>query len=94
MVATYKAAARFIQRIRDRKIDPRLLDVSFVGSEALAEELRELGPGYARGVIVTQVVPHPSSMSAAPSDRSTWNRPCAHVARRCVVGARQPCARA
>src|SRR6185436_5265132 len=58
MVATYKAAARFIQRIRDRKIDALLLNASFVGSNALAEELKELGPGYARGVIVTQVVPH------------------------------------
>jgi serine/threonine protein kinase/ABC-type branched-subunit amino acid transport system substrate-binding protein len=58
MVATYKAAARFIQRIRDRKIDALLLNVSFVSSSALAEELKELGPAYAQGVIVTQVVPH------------------------------------
>ncbi|HEX3481461.1 MAG TPA: ABC transporter substrate-binding protein [Kofleriaceae bacterium] len=58
LVATYKAASRFIQRIRDRKIDALLLNVSFVGSNALAEELKELGPGYAKGVIVTQVVPH------------------------------------
>ena len=58
MVATYKAAARFIQRIRDRKLDALLLNVSFVGSNALAEELRELGPGYTQDVIVTQVVPH------------------------------------
>jgi ABC-type branched-subunit amino acid transport system substrate-binding protein len=58
MVATYKAAARFIQRIRDRKLDALLLNVSFVGSDSLAEELRELGGSYARGVIVTQVVPH------------------------------------
>ncbi|HEX3765167.1 MAG TPA: ABC transporter substrate-binding protein [Kofleriaceae bacterium] len=58
MVATYKAAARFIQRIRDRKLDALVLNVSFVGSNALAEELRELGPAYAQGVIVTQVVPH------------------------------------
>jgi len=58
LVATYKAAARFIQRIRDRKIDALLLNVSFVDSSALVEELKELGPGYAQGVIVTQVVPH------------------------------------
>jgi len=32
-------------------------NVSFVGSTALAEELRVLGPKYANGVIVTQVVP-------------------------------------
>jgi ABC-type branched-subunit amino acid transport system substrate-binding protein len=64
MVATYKAAARFIQRIRDRKVDALLLNVSFVGSDALAEALRELGPDYARGVIVTQVVPHPASSAS------------------------------
>jgi branched-chain amino acid transport system substrate-binding protein len=63
MVATYKAAARFIQRIRDRKLDALVLNVSFVDSNALAEELRELGPTYARGVIVTQVVPHYESDS-------------------------------
>jgi ABC-type branched-subunit amino acid transport system substrate-binding protein/tRNA A-37 threonylcarbamoyl transferase component Bud32 len=61
MVATYKAAARFIQRIRDRKIGALALNVSFVGSNALAEELTELGPAYTRGVIVTQVVPHHES---------------------------------
>jgi ABC-type branched-subunit amino acid transport system substrate-binding protein len=58
LVATYKAAARFIQRIRDRRIDALLLNVSFVDSNALADELKELGPRYAQGVIVTQVVPH------------------------------------
>ena len=58
MVATYKAAARFIQKIRDRKIEAMLLNVSFVGSNALSEELLELGRSYAQGVIVTQVVPH------------------------------------
>jgi ABC-type branched-subunit amino acid transport system substrate-binding protein len=39
--------------------------VSFVGSEALAEELKQLGPSYAEGVIVTQVVPHFESGSTA-----------------------------
>ncbi len=58
MVGTYKACARFIQKIRDHKLDALLLNVSFVGSNALAEELKELGPGYGAGVIVTQVVPH------------------------------------
>jgi len=58
MVSTYKAAAKFIQKIRDRRIDATFLNVSFVGSNALAEELAERGPGYGTGVIVTQVVPH------------------------------------
>jgi ABC-type branched-subunit amino acid transport system substrate-binding protein len=57
MVGTYKASARFIQKLRDRKIDAILINVSFVGSTSLAEELKELGVSSA-GVIVTQVVPH------------------------------------
>src|SRR5262249_42567941 len=32
-------------------------NLSFVGSEALADELTQLGPKYAENVIVTQVVP-------------------------------------
>ena len=58
MVATYKAASRFIQKVREAGIDPVFLNVSFVGSNALAEGLKELGPNLAEGVIVTQVVPH------------------------------------
>jgi ABC-type branched-subunit amino acid transport system substrate-binding protein len=58
MVATYKAAAKFIQKIRDKKLAPLFLNVSFVDSTALAAELAELGPSYGPGVIVTQVVPH------------------------------------
>jgi serine/threonine protein kinase len=61
MVPTYRAAARFIQQLRDAKLDAVFLNVSFVGSEALAEELKQLGGQYAEGVIVTQVVPHPES---------------------------------
>jgi branched-chain amino acid transport system substrate-binding protein len=57
MVATYKAAAKFIQKIKDKGFDPRFLNVSFVGSNALLDELKELGPAYAPGVIITQVVP-------------------------------------
>jgi ABC-type branched-subunit amino acid transport system substrate-binding protein len=57
MVGTYKASARFIQKIRDHKIDAILINVSFVSSTALAEELKELGVNLG-GVIVTQVVPH------------------------------------
>jgi branched-chain amino acid transport system substrate-binding protein len=58
MVGTYKPCARFIQKLRDKKIDPIFLNVSFVGSSSLADELKELGPSYGSGVIVTQVVPH------------------------------------
>ena len=57
MVATYRAAARFIEKTRE--LYPSLIytNVSFVGSSSLAEELMLLGPRYADGVIVTQVVP-------------------------------------
>ena len=58
MVSTYKAAVRFIQRVREASIEPVFLNVSFVGSNDLAEGLKDLGPSYADGVIVTQVVPH------------------------------------
>jgi branched-chain amino acid transport system substrate-binding protein len=58
MVATYRAAAKFIQKVKDRGLGPTFLNVSFVGSNALVEELKEFGPAYAPGVIVTQVVPH------------------------------------
>jgi serine/threonine protein kinase/ABC-type branched-subunit amino acid transport system substrate-binding protein len=58
MVGTYKACAKFIQKIRDKKIDATFLNVSFVGSNALADEFKELGPSYGSGVIITQVVPH------------------------------------
>jgi eukaryotic-like serine/threonine-protein kinase len=58
MVATYKAAARFIQKVKDAGVTALFLNVSFVGSNALADGLKELGPTYADGVIVTQVVPH------------------------------------
>lgn len=58
LVSTYRPAARFIKAVRDKRLKVELANVSFVGSEALAEELREQGPRYAEGVIVSQVVPH------------------------------------
>jgi ABC-type branched-subunit amino acid transport system substrate-binding protein len=57
MVATYRAAAKFIEKTRDANPTMIYTNVSFVGSTALAEELMLLGPKYATGVIVTQVVP-------------------------------------
>lgn len=58
MVGTYKPCSKFIRALRDKAFNPIFANVSFVGSRALAENLRELGPKYAEGVIVTQVVPH------------------------------------
>jgi len=65
MVATYRAAARFVEKVRD--IYPKMIftNVSFVGSTALAEELKLLGKRYTAGVIVTQVVPPVESFSTA-----------------------------
>jgi ABC-type branched-subunit amino acid transport system substrate-binding protein len=63
MVATYRPAAKFIQKLKDEELDATFANVSFVGSQALAEELQQYGPKYASGVIVTQVVPHFESKS-------------------------------
>jgi branched-chain amino acid transport system substrate-binding protein len=57
MVSTYRAAAKFIEKTRDLYPGMIYSNVSFVGSTALAEELMLLGPRFASGVIVTQVVP-------------------------------------
>ena len=57
MVPTYRAAAKFIEKTRDLYPDMIYTSVSFVGSTALADELMLLGPKYATGVIITQVVP-------------------------------------
>src|SRR6195256_5957490 len=65
MVATYRAAARFIEKTRDLYPGMLYSNVSFVGSTALADELKLLGPRYANGVIVTQVVPAVSGYSSA-----------------------------
>jgi ABC-type branched-subunit amino acid transport system substrate-binding protein len=57
MVATYRAAAKFIEKSRDGYPGLTYSNVSFVGSTSLRDELTLLGPKYAAGVIVTQVVP-------------------------------------
>jgi ABC-type branched-subunit amino acid transport system substrate-binding protein len=63
MVPTYRAAAQFVSKLKDKGANLIFTSVSFVGSNALAEELTQLGKGYADGVIVTQVVPLPDSSS-------------------------------
>jgi branched-chain amino acid transport system substrate-binding protein len=64
MVATYRAAAKFIEKTHDLFPGMIYTNVSFVGSTALANELMLLGPRYASGVIVTQVVPAVSGYSS------------------------------
>jgi branched-chain amino acid transport system substrate-binding protein len=65
MVATYRAAAKFIEKTRDAFPGMIYSNVSFVGSTALSEELMLLGPRYANGIIVTQVVPAVGGYSSA-----------------------------
>jgi branched-chain amino acid transport system substrate-binding protein len=55
MIGAYKPCAEFIKLARQTKLDAAFVNISFVGSDALA---KELGPAGA-GVIVTQVVPYP-----------------------------------
>jgi len=55
MISPYKPAAEFIKLAKQIKFDPTFVNISFVGSDALA---KELGPAGA-GVVVTQVVPFP-----------------------------------
>jgi ABC-type branched-subunit amino acid transport system substrate-binding protein len=68
MVATYRAAAKFIEKTRDAYPSMIYTNVSFVGSSSLAEELMLLGPRFANGVIVTQVVPPVESYASVVLD--------------------------
>jgi branched-chain amino acid transport system substrate-binding protein len=68
MVATYRAAAKFIEKTRDAYPAMIYTNVSFVGSSSLAEELMLLGPRFATGVIVTQVVPPVDSYASIVLD--------------------------
>ncbi len=55
MVGAYKPIAEFIRWSRELDFDPLFLNISFVGSTALAGELGTDG----EGVIISQVVPFP-----------------------------------
>jgi branched-chain amino acid transport system substrate-binding protein len=56
MISPYKPAAEFIKLAKQIKLDATFVNISFVGSNALA---KELGPAGA-GVVITQVVPFPN----------------------------------
>jgi len=58
-VGPYKPIAEFIKLARQAKMDAVFLAISFVGSDALAEEMGDKGAG----VIVSQVVPFPGDKS-------------------------------
>lgn len=59
MVGPYKPCAEFIKLCKQLKFEPTFMNISFVGSDALATELGDAG----KGVYVTQVVPLPSDAS-------------------------------
>lgn len=59
MVGPYKPCAEFIKLCKQVKFEPVFMNISFVGSNALAAELGAAGVG----VYVTQVVPLPSDAS-------------------------------
>lgn len=55
MIAPYKPAAEFIKLAKVVKLNATFVNISFVGSDALAKELA----GQGAGTIITQVVPFP-----------------------------------
>src|SRR3546814_1286636 len=55
MVGAYKPIAEFIKVARRIRMNPTFVNISFVGSDALAKELGRDG----EGVVITQVVPLP-----------------------------------
>jgi ABC-type branched-subunit amino acid transport system substrate-binding protein len=55
MISAYKSCAAFIKEMKKAGSAPQFINVSFVGSRALANELGDTG----RGVGITQVVPFP-----------------------------------
>ncbi len=55
MISAYKSCAAFIKEMKKANSNPQFMNVSFVGTKALAAELGDEG----RGVAVSQVVPFP-----------------------------------
>ena len=55
MIGAYKSCAEFIKLAHQIKLDAVFVNISFVGSDALAKELGGVGAG----VVVTQVMPFP-----------------------------------
>jgi branched-chain amino acid transport system substrate-binding protein len=59
MIGPYKPCAEFIKLSRQLKLESTFFNISFVGSNVLAQELGAAGAG----VLVTQVVPFPDDTS-------------------------------
>ena len=60
MISAYKSCAAFIKAMRAAGSNPQFMNVSFVGSKALAQETGPAG----RGVGISQVVPFPWNFAA------------------------------
>jgi branched-chain amino acid transport system substrate-binding protein len=60
MISAYRSCAAFIKTMRAAGCNPQFMNVSFVGSKALAHEAGPAG----RGVGISQVVPFPWNLSA------------------------------
>ena len=60
MISAYKSCAAFIKAMRAAGSNPQFVNVSFVGSKALAQETGAEG----RGVVISQVVPFPWNYAA------------------------------
>lgn len=65
MMATYKAAANFIDKVRNAGLDLILTNPSVVNAASLAEEIVPLGPKVVSDIVITQVVPLPTSHATA-----------------------------
>ncbi len=71
MVGTYRPCARFIQLAKQHDFKPLFLNVSFVGSEALQQQLGD----DAEGVVITQVVPLPEGNCPAAREFQSATQP-------------------
>ncbi|UFZ05308.1 ABC transporter substrate-binding protein [Bradyrhizobium ontarionense] len=68
MIATDRAAAKFIEKTHDAVPGLVYANISAVGSTSLAAELKLLGAKYTNGVIVTQGVPSVAGYSSLVLD--------------------------
>jgi branched-chain amino acid transport system substrate-binding protein len=68
MVATTRAAAKFIEKTRDLFPGMIYSNISAVGASTLSDELMLLGPRFTQGVLVTQTVPAVSGASSVVLD--------------------------
>jgi len=68
LLALSRPAAKFIEQLSGTNRRVQFITGSWIDREGLSEELNMLGPRYANGVVVTQVVPSPESSATAVLD--------------------------